>query len=64
MASENETTESQTLQWFRSSFSKVEQNGFISLRDFKHASHRSCHVSSHHADSMCMPYGIIGYNSV
>ena len=49
MASEDEASESRALQWFHSNFSQVEQNGYISLRDFKGASHRSCHVSPHYA---------------
>lgn len=43
MATEEEATE--TLQWFRSNFSQAEKNGHISLKDFKHAAHRNCHVS-------------------
>ena len=43
MASEDAMSE--TLLWFRSNFSHAEKNGRISLKDFKHASHRNCHVS-------------------
>ena len=44
MASEDVMSE--TLEWFRSNFSHAEKDGRISLRDFKQASHRNCHVSN------------------
>lgn len=43
MASEDVMSE--TLEWFRSNFSHAEKDGRISLKDFKQASHRNCHVS-------------------
>jgi hypothetical protein len=43
MACEDPTSE--TIEWFRSNFSHAEKDGRINLKDFKHASHRNCHVS-------------------
>lgn len=43
MATEEPTSE--TIEWFRSNFSHEEKDGHITLKDFKHASHRNCHVS-------------------